>query len=213
MGFDLGRICFPWATVPIDRLPLVKHISEYLATVLTGNFYWCKSKSMQTKIMGILNITPDSFSDGGEYYNDPAKAAKRVEQMISEGADYIDIGGESTRPGSENVTEEEELQRVLPVITTIRKTLGTDIQLSIDTWKANVAQKSLLAGANTINSLGGFLFDEKLAEVVAKHHCTIIIYHIKGKPKTMQKGEITCTNVCKEVGEFFERQIAIGEKY
>jgi dihydropteroate synthase len=167
---------------------------------------------MKTKIMGILNITPDSFSDGGKY-NSPEKAVSRVKQMLAEGADYIDIGGESTRPGSENITTEEELERIIPVIKSIRKKLGTSVRLSIDTWKAEVAEETLKAGANAINSLGGFLFDKKLAEVVAKYHCMIVIYHIKGKPKTMQQGQITYTNVCREIKEFFEQQIAVGKRY
>jgi dihydropteroate synthase len=167
---------------------------------------------MKTKIMGILNVTPDSFSDGGKYTN-PEKAVARVKQMLDEGADYIDIGGESTRPGSENVTVEEELKRIIPVIKAIRKQLDNSVRLSIDTWKAPVAEEALAAGATAVNSLGGFLFDENLAQVVAKHHCMLIIYHIKGKPKTMQQGEITYTNVCKEIENFFETQIAIGEQY
>jgi dihydropteroate synthase len=168
---------------------------------------------MKTKIMGILNVTPDSFSDGGDYYNNPGKAVIRAKQMIDEGADYIDIGGESTRPESENVSEEEELRRVLPIITAIRKQLGTTVRLSIDTWKAKVADEALTAGANAVNSLGGFLFDEQLAEIVAKNHCMVIIYHIKGQPKTMQQGKIMYDNVCREIGDFFESQILFGEKY
>src|SRR5882672_7207855 len=167
---------------------------------------------MKTKIMGILNVTPDSFSDGG-VYTTPEKALKRAEQMLQEGADYLDGGGESTRPGSEAITAEEELKRVLPVVVGIKKQLGTHVKISIDTWKAKVAQETLAAGAHAVNSLGGFIFDEKLAQVVAQQHCPIIIYHIKGNPKTMQQGEITYTDICKEIGEFFEQQIAIGEKY
>lgn len=168
---------------------------------------------MKTKLMGILNVTPDSFSDGGDYFNNPQKTIERVKQMLSEGADYIDIGGESTRPGSEYISEDEELHRVLPVITAIRKQLGTQIKISVDTWKASVAKEALAAGANTINSLGGFSFDKNLAEIVARHHCMVIMYHIKGKPKTMQKGKITYTNIIKEIGNFFEKQIAFGMQY
>jgi dihydropteroate synthase len=168
---------------------------------------------MKTQLMGILNVTPDSFSDGGDYYNNPGKAVIRAKQMLNEGADYIDIGGESTRPGSENISEEEELHRVLPVITAIKKHLGASIRISTDTWKAKVAVEALTAGANAVNSLGGFLFDEKLAKVIAKNRCMVIIYHIKGQPKTMQQGEITYNNVCQEIGDFFESQILFGEKH
>src|SRR5438874_887066 len=106
---------------------------------------------MNTQIMGILNVTPDSFSDGGKY-NHPELAVIHAKQMHQEGADYIDIGGESTRPGSENVTAEEELKRILPVVMAIKKQLGTDVKISIDTWKAKVAQEALAAGAHAINS-------------------------------------------------------------
>lgn len=161
--------------------------------------------------MGILNVTPDSFSDGRDYYNSPQKAVARAKEMFQEGADYIDIGGESTRPGSENVSAEEEIKRVIPVITEIRKQLGKDIKISIDTWKSTVAEEALNAGATAVNSLGGFLFDEKLAYVVARHRCMIIIYHIKGMPKTMQNGEIKYTDVCEDIKDFFLQQIALGE--
>jgi len=162
--------------------------------------------------MGILNVTPDSFSDGGNYTT-PTKAVQRARQMLEEGADYIDIGGESTRPGSENVTEDEELKRVIPVINAIRNQLGREVRLSIDTWKAKVADEALRAGANTINALGGFSFDEELAVVAANHRCMIIVYHIKGKPKTMQQGEITYYDICREIENFFEQQISFGEKH
>jgi len=161
--------------------------------------------------MGVLNVTPDSFSDGGEY-NTPEKAVKRAKEMLDEGADYIDVGGESTRPGSEEITAQDEIKRVLPVIHGIKKQLP-QVRISIDTWKAEVAKEALAAGATAVNSLGGFLFDEKLAEVVKNTHCMMIIYHIKGQPKTMQQGEITYTDVIKEINEFFESQIAFGEQH
>ena len=162
----------------------------------------------KTLIMGVLNVTPDSFSDGGLYI-DQRKAVKRALQMVSEGADMIDIGGESTRPGSKSVSEDEELQRVLPVIKTIRKKLP-DTRLSIDTYHAEIAKKAIAAGATIVNSLGGFLFDPKLADVVADASCPIIIYHIKGKPKTMQKGEIVYKDVIGDIKKFFAEQTAFG---
>src|SRR3989338_1759490 len=119
----------------------------------------------KTKVMGILNVTPDSFSDGGLYL-DAIKALERATQMIKEGVDIIDIGGESTRPGSDPVSEEEELKRVLPVVKGIREKFGQDIFISIDTYKSKVAEECLKAGANMINSLGGFTFDAGLADVI-----------------------------------------------
>jgi dihydropteroate synthase len=163
-------------------------------------------------IMGILNITPDSFSEGGVYFNNIEKAVLRTKEMLKEGADIIDIGGESTRPGSEEISEEKELGRVIPVIDAVRQKLGNDFSISIDTNKARVADTALTHGANMVNSLGGTSFDIKLADVIKKSGCKFAIYHIKGIPRTMQQGEITYTSVIKEIIDFFEEQIALGEK-
>src|SRR5437667_6373696 len=121
----------------------------------------------KTLVMGILNVTPDSFSDGGLYFDDIAKAVARVEQMIEEGADIIDIGGESTRPGSTPISPEEELKRIIPIIDAVSNKLGDKVMLSIDTFKSSVAKETLQAGADMINSLGGFTFDSTLADVIA----------------------------------------------
>jgi len=161
--------------------------------------------------MGILNITPDSFSDGGEFYNSTQKAVKRAGQMLATGADIIDIGGESTRPGAETVDVKEEVKRVIPVIKAIKKKFPKAV-LSIDTWKHEVAREAIKAGCTIINSLGGFTFDGKLVNIVVQSDCQIIIYHIKGTPETMQKGHISYTNVVKEITHFFAEQIKIGKK-
>lgn len=163
------------------------------------------------QIMGILNITPDSFSDGGEYYNSIPKAVAMAKQMHKEGADIIDIGGESTRPGSKTITIKEELKRVIPVIKEVKKNLPS-VTLSIDTWKHQVAKDGIKNGCTIINSLSGFYFDEMLAKTVAQFECSIIIYHVKGKPKTMQKGQIKYTNIIKEISNFFKEQVKFGEK-
>jgi len=168
-------------------------------------------KEKRTLLMGVLNVTPDSFSDGGKYLSS-IDAIKRAKQMLSEGADIIDIGGESTRPGSESVSEEEELRRVIPVITELKRELGDQVLISIDTYKSSVARQALKAGAGLVNSLGGFRFDSALIEVVKEYACPIVLYHIKGEPKTMQQGEITYTNVIAEITAFFEAQIALGLK-
>ncbi|MBA3723928.1 MAG: dihydropteroate synthase [Candidatus Levybacteria bacterium] len=165
-------------------------------------------KSQKTQIMGILNITPDSFSDGGVYATVDL-ARKRAKEMITEGADIIDIGGESTRPGSVEVDEAEERKRVMPVIKAIRSAYP-EMTLSIDTRKANVAKEAIHAGCSIINSLGGFMFDAGLAKVASDNQCTYIIYHIKGEPKTMQTGSITNDDIVKDVLEFFQEQIAFG---
>lgn len=162
--------------------------------------------------MGVLNITPDSFSDGGLYFDNVEKAVVRVREMVLQGADIIDIGGESTRPGSEFVGAEEELKRVIPVIERIRADLGNEILLSIDTNKAEVAKSALHAGSNIVNSLGGFSFDEDLAAVIKEFNCPIILYHIRQIPKTMQKGEIVYKDVVNDIASFFEEQIEYGLK-
>lgn len=163
----------------------------------------------KTLLMGILNLTPDSFSDGGEYFQNVDKAVGRAKQMIEEGADIIDIGGESSRPGSDKISEHKELDRVIPVIKAIRKELP-QILLSIDTYKAVVAKEALNCGVDIINSLGGFLFDKNMADVAAQTGCPVILYHIKGDPKTMQKGEIIYKDVIEEIMEFFNKQIEFG---
>ncbi|SFT28427.1 dihydropteroate synthase [Paenibacillus sp. BC26] len=129
----------------------------------------------RTLIMGILNMTPDSFSDGGRY-NEVEAAVRHAEQMVADGADIIDIGGESTRPGFEPVPVEEELKRVIPVIKAIRAALP-NIPLSIDTYKAETADQALRAGAHIINDIWGLKGEARMAEVAAAHRCPVIISH------------------------------------
>ncbi|MGG1550396.1 dihydropteroate synthase [Paenibacillus ferrarius] len=128
----------------------------------------------RTIIMGILNITPDSFSDGGSYL-DLDKAVQRARQMVAEGADILDIGGESTRPGAAKVTQDEELERVIPVIEAIRREV--DVPISIDTYKAGVADAALAAGAHIINDVWGGLADSRMAAVAQRHDCPFILTH------------------------------------
>ena len=137
------------------------------------------------KIMGIINVTPDSFSDGGDYFDKNA-AIQRAFEMINTGADILDIGGESTRPGSKNVGIIEELERVIPVIKGIRKH-NKKIKISIDTTKSEVAEEAIKAGADIINDISGLTFDEDIAEVAAKFEKGLILMHILGTPQNMQK--------------------------
>ncbi|OHD16030.1 MAG: dihydropteroate synthase [Spirochaetes bacterium GWD1_27_9] len=134
-------------------------------------------------IMGILNVTPDSFSDGGKF-NSIDKALFQVEKMIKDGADIIDVGGESTKPFAEPITLQEELDRVVPIIEKINKEFNTII--SIDTYKSLVADESLKNGAKIINDISGFTFDSQMEIIAKKHNATCIIMHIKGTPKNMQ---------------------------
>lgn len=128
----------------------------------------------RTYIMGILNVTPDSFSDGGKY-NETHEAVKRAKQMVEEGADIIDIGGESTRPGAEYVSEEEEIKRVVPIIKAIKSEL--DVLISIDTYKSKTAEEAIKAGADIINDVWGFKKDKSMASVAAKYDVPCILMH------------------------------------
>ncbi len=137
----------------------------------------------KTYIMGVLNVTPDSFSDGGLYF-DRDKAIERGLSLAKDGADIIDIGGESSRPGSNPVSIDEEIKRTAPVISVLSKVL--DIPISIDTYKSEVAQEALNAGASMVNDISGTRFDSKMAAVVRKFDVPVIIMHIKGTPSNMQ---------------------------
>lgn len=137
----------------------------------------------RTHIMGILNITPDSFSDGGDYL-DTEKALERAFQMVDEGADILDIGGESTRPGAKDVSLDEELSRVIPVIERLAKEVK--VPISVDTCKSEVARTALDSGADIINDISGLRFDDQMASVAAKAKCPVIVMHIKGRPSNMQ---------------------------
>jgi len=138
----------------------------------------------RTLIMGILNVTPDSFSDGGQFLTlDTALA--QAEQMIAEGADIIDVGGESTRPGGEPVSFEEEIQRVVPVIETLAK--RTEVPLSVDTTKSEVARAALDAGAVIVNDISALRFDFYIADAVARAGAGLVLMHSRGTPATMHR--------------------------
>jgi dihydropteroate synthase len=138
----------------------------------------------RTLLMGVLNVTPDSFSDGGKYL-DPDRAFARAVELEEQGADIIDIGAESTKPGSERVSEAEELRRLVPVLKRLRGKLDTPI--SVDTYKSAVAEKALEYGAALINDPSGLTFDAQLARVAAKHDAGLIITHMRGTPETWAK--------------------------
>jgi len=138
----------------------------------------------RTAIMGIVNVTPDSFSDGGLFL-EKDRAVEHSLRLVEEGADIIDIGGESTRPGAEPLNEEEEIRRVVPVIEEVAK--RTDVPISVDTYKSQVAKAALDAGAAIINDISGLHFDPQMAKVAARYDAPVVIMHIKGTPKTMQQ--------------------------
>jgi dihydropteroate synthase len=139
----------------------------------------------RTFIMGVVNVTPDSFSDGGRYL-DPERAIAHGLEMISQGANLIDIGGESTRPGARPVPAEEELLRVLPVIRGLRRRISS-LPISIDTTKSEVGEQAVRAGATIINDISGLRFDPRLAEVARRHRTPLILMHIRGRPESMQR--------------------------
>ena len=138
----------------------------------------------RTKIMGVLNLTPNSFSNDG-IYKDPQRAKEAVFKMVEQGADIIDIGGQSTRPGAQSISVDEELARVLPVIREISKKIK--IPLSIDTTKSEVAHAALAEGASVVNDISGLKFDPQMADVIALFGAGCILMHIKGTPQTMQQ--------------------------
>jgi dihydropteroate synthase len=138
----------------------------------------------RTLVMGVLNVTPDSFSDGGEFFS-LDRAVAHAEQMIAEGADIIDIGGESTRPGSAFVSEAEELQRVIPVIE--RLAAKTSVPVSIDTTKSSVARAAIEAGAEIVNDISALRFDPSIADEAARAKAGLILMHSRGTPKNMQE--------------------------
>lgn len=138
----------------------------------------------RTLLMGVLNVTPDSFSDGGRY-SDPDRAFARAIELEEQGADIIDIGAESTRPGSQRISEAEELRRLVPVLKRLRGKLRTPI--SVDTYKSGVAEKAMEHGAAIINDPSGLTFDPRLARVAAQHDAGLIINHMRGTPETWAK--------------------------
>ncbi len=163
--------------------------------------------SERTHIMGILNVTPDSFSDAGLYLS-PEKAIDYAFKMASEGASIIDIGAQSTRPGSTEISSDEELKRIIPVL---KRLVGKiKIPLSIDTYSSQVAEVCLSEGANIINDISGLRFSKNMAEVIAKFNAGCIIMHIKGKPMDMQDNP-TYINLFEEIIDYLKVGIKIAE--
>ncbi|MDX6498487.1 MAG: dihydropteroate synthase [Blastocatellia bacterium] len=163
----------------------------------------------RTLVMGVLNITPDSFSDGGKFYT-TQNALEHALQMIAEGADIIDIGGESTRPGSAFVTEEEELQRVIPVIEPLAT--KSPAPISIDTTKSSVARAAIRAGAEIVNDISGLRFDPLIADEAAKAKAGLVLMHSRGTPKNMQQLPLV-DDIVSEVTSGLLRSVALAEEH
>lgn len=163
----------------------------------------------RTLVMGVLNVTPDSFSDAGRFF-DVKSAVRHAFAMQQDGADILDIGAESTRPGSQGIPVSEELERLLPVLKALRGKLK--IPISVDTQKGAVAEAALGAGAQIINDISGLRTDAELARVAARHGAPIILMHLRGTPRTMQKGPFA-RDVMSDVSRGLKRSIAIAKKY
>jgi len=175
-----------------------------LKNIKCGNY---KLNFEKTIIMGVLNLTPDSFSDGGMFL-DLDKAVEHGKQMVKDGADIVDIGGESSRPGSMPVSEKEELKRVKPVIQKLVKEIK--VPISIDTYKPNVAKECLNLGASIVNDITG-LRNKEMIKVVAKYNVPVVIMHMKGMPKNMQENPVY-QDVVQEIKEFLEERINEAKK-
>jgi dihydropteroate synthase len=172
----------------------------------------CRGKVLdlgaRTHIMGILNVTPDSFSDGGRYAA-LDRALARAGEMVVAGADIIDIGGESTRPGADPVPEDEELRRTVPLIERLAAELA--VPISIDTYKSSVARKALEAGASIVNDISGLRFSPDMANVAADYGAAVVIMHIKGTPRSMQQNPVYA-DVVDEVRQYLEEGIELAVK-
>ncbi len=190
-----------------------KKIDSFLDNYLRSDYkIECRGKildlSSRTHVMGILNVTPDSFSDGGLFAG-REDAVAHGREMAAAGADIIDIGGESTRPGAHPLTEDEELRRILPVIERLSDEIA--VPISVDTYKAAVAKKALQSGASIVNDISGLRFSPDMAKVAADFGAAVIIMHIKGTPRDMQQNPVYA-DVIGEILSYLEEGIEIAEK-
>ncbi|BAY60290.1 dihydropteroate synthase [Calothrix brevissima NIES-22] len=167
----------------------------------------CFQWGQQTYLMGVLNVTPDSFSDGGEF-NSIHGAVMQAKALVAAGADIIDVGGQSTRPGAEQITLEEELHRVLPVVQALRSEI--DLPISVDTTRAEVAKASVAAGADLINDISGGTFDPQMLPTVANLGVPIVLMHIRGNPQNMQQ-QTDYQDLMTEIYNFLAQQITAAK--
>ncbi|MGD0279192.1 MAG: dihydropteroate synthase [Smithella sp.] len=186
---------------------IAREIFEILKNTVQNEYVLktCRRKitlGRKTMVMGILNVTPDSFSDSGLFYS-PQKAIEHGLRMADEGADIIDIGGESTRPGSRSVPVNIELKRVLPVIEGLAKKIK--IPISVDTKKAQVARLAVDSGAEIINDISALNGDRNMAETIRETHAAAILMHMRGKPKNMQKGSLVYDNLMGEITDYLKQ--------
>jgi len=166
--------------------------------------------SVRPYIMGILNVTPDSFSDGG-CFSDPPLAAERGLQMCDEGADFIDIGGESSRPGARGITAKEEIRRIIPVLKLLRRQIKKHI--SIDTTKADVAEAALDEGADCVNDISALTRDKRLGKVIAAWNIPVVLMHMKGRNARDMQRHQTTDDVIEEISRFFQKALCRAHDY
>lgn len=172
---------------------------------------WMSSRGSMTfhrgpRVMAIVNVTPDSFSDGGQFFA-PELALKQCLQLIEDGADILDIGGESTRPGATPVSVDEEIRRVVPLIKSLRAT--HDIPISVDTTKADVADAALEAGADIINDISGMRFDERMPATIAKHNAAVVLMHVPASAERMHDDH-HYENIAEDVWDYLRGQIRVA---
>ncbi len=205
---QLSRLCRKLKVQPFGLPELAGELETLLAQVVSAPTAWKTSRrslSLQRPlIMGILNLTPDSFSDGGRC-SDPQCAFEKALAMEAEGADIIDIGGESTRPGAAPVSSDEEIDRIIPIIERLAGTLKCAI--SVDTWKSAVAGKALSAGAEIINDISGFNFDPQMAGIAALSGAGVVLMHTRGTPDKMQR-DTTYTDLMAEISAGLRASVA-----
>ncbi|BAY40861.1 dihydropteroate synthase [Nostoc sp. NIES-2111] len=166
----------------------------------------CFDWGQRTYLMGVLNVTPDSFSDGGKF-NTTSAALAQAQALVAAGADIIDIGGQSTRPGAEQITLAEEMERVLPIVEVVRSQIS--VPISVDTTRASVAQASIEAGADIINDISAGTFDSQMLPTVASLGVPIVLMHIRGTPQTMQQFT-DYQDLMGEISSFLANQITIA---
>lgn len=207
---QLERFAEKISCQPFGLRGIAARLNEVLVHVAAGSVRLRTSQremilGEKTCLMGILNVTPDSFSDGGRYFPLDRAVARGV-RLVQEGASILDIGGESTRPGAEPVSLEEERARVIPVIERLAREI--DIPISIDTTKADVAREALAAGAEIINDISAMSFDERMARTAADSGAAVVLQHMRGRPKDMQIGDLTYRSVQGDVIGYLQEKIS-----
>ena len=196
----------------IEKQPFgLNKIAQDILEIITNSgqkeYNWKTSRrniklGKKTQVMGILNVTPDSFSDGGLFYTQQ-KAIDHGLQMVDEGADIIDVGGESTRPGAKSVSFRDELKRIIPVVESLAKQIK--IPISIDTTKAGVAAQAIAAGAEIVNDISSLHGDKKMAKTIKDANAALILMHMKGNPQNMQKGDLVYNNLMSEIIAYLKK--------